>query len=209
MMPVALGAYVRELKRRLKVGTRRRHLMAEWPTALEITAAHEIVARFSGSEHLAAACVAGRHQGHPRGNGARIQAEQRRGRTTMRIGLIAIYVDDQDQAERFYTETLGFQVKTSAAHGVERWLSLVSPEEPDGLELTLHLADEPARAFQATRRQIGRPVFALHTDDCQGEADRLKAKGVVFVKEPSRMPYGGMDAVFDDTCGNLVDLHQD
>ena len=91
----------------------------------------------------------------------------------------------------------------------ERWLSVVSPEEPDGLELTLHIADEPARAFQATRRQIGRPVFALHTDDCEGEAERLKAKGVVFVKEPSRMPYGGMDAVFDDTCGNLIDLHQD
>jgi catechol 2,3-dioxygenase-like lactoylglutathione lyase family enzyme len=127
----------------------------------------------------------------------------------MRIGLIAIYVDDQDQAERFYTETLGFQVKTSAAYGAERWLSVVSPEEPEGLELTLHLADEAARAFQATRRQIGRPVFALHTHDCQDEAGRLKAKGVVFVKEPSRMPYGGVDAVFDDTCGNLVDLHQD
>jgi predicted enzyme related to lactoylglutathione lyase len=77
------------------------------------------------------------------------------------------------------------------------------------LELTLHLADEPARTFQVTLRQIGRPVFALHTDDCHGEANRLKAKGVVFVKEPSRMPYGGIDAVFDHTCGNLVDLHQD
>jgi catechol 2,3-dioxygenase-like lactoylglutathione lyase family enzyme len=127
----------------------------------------------------------------------------------MRIGLIAIYVDDQDQAERFYTEILGLQVKTSVAYGAERWLSVVSPEEPEGLELTLHLADEPARTFQATRRQIGRPVFALHTDDCQDEADRLKARGVAFVKEPSRMPYGGIDAVFDDTCGNLVDLHQD
>jgi catechol 2,3-dioxygenase-like lactoylglutathione lyase family enzyme len=95
----------------------------------------------------------------------------------MRIGLIAIYVDDQDQAERFYTETLGFRVKTSAAYGAERWLSVVSPEEPDGLELTLHLADEPARVFQATRRQIGRPVFALHTDDCQARpiGSRLRA----------------------------------
>jgi hypothetical protein len=101
-------------------------------------------------------------------------------------------------------------VKTSAAYDPsERWLSVVSPEEPDGLELTLHFADEPARAFQAACRQIGRPVFSLRTDDCQGEAERLKAKGVVFVKEPSRMLYGGMDAVFDDTCGNLVNLHQD
>lgn len=127
----------------------------------------------------------------------------------MRIGLIGIYVEDQDRAERFYTETLGFLVKTSADYGDERWLSVVSAEEPDGLELTLHLADDPAQTFQAACRQIGRPVISLSTDDCEGEAERLKAKGVVFVKEPSRLPYGGMDAVFDDTCGNLVNLHQD
>jgi predicted enzyme related to lactoylglutathione lyase len=128
----------------------------------------------------------------------------------MRIGLITIDVDDQNQAEQFYTEALGFQVETSAPYGPsERWLSMVSPEEPDGLQLALHLADEHAWAFQAACRQIGRPVFSLLTDDCQSETERLKAKGVVFVKEPSTMPYGGRDAVFDDTCGNLVDLHQD
>jgi catechol 2,3-dioxygenase-like lactoylglutathione lyase family enzyme len=128
----------------------------------------------------------------------------------MRIGLTGIYVDDQDQAEKFYTEVLGFQVKTNAPYGPgERWLSVVSPEEPDGVELVLHLTDEPARAFRAASREVGRPVISLHTDDCVAEAERLKAKGVVFVKEPSRMPYGGMDAVFDDTCGNLINLHQD
>jgi catechol 2,3-dioxygenase-like lactoylglutathione lyase family enzyme len=128
----------------------------------------------------------------------------------MRIGLTGIFVDDQDKAERFYTQVLGFQVKTNAAYGPdERWLSVVAPEEPDGVELVLHLADEPARAFQQASRQAGRPVLSLRTDDCQGEAERLKAKGVVFVKEPGRMDYGGMDAVFDDTCGNLVNLHQD
>jgi catechol 2,3-dioxygenase-like lactoylglutathione lyase family enzyme len=75
----------------------------------------------------------------------------------MRIGLTGIYVDDQDQAEQFYTQVLGFQVKTSAAYGpVERWLSVVAPEEPDGVELVLHLADEPARAFQQASRQAGR-----------------------------------------------------
>jgi predicted enzyme related to lactoylglutathione lyase len=73
----------------------------------------------------------------------------------------------------------------------------------------LHLADEPARAFQAASRQAGRPMLSLHTDDCQGEAERLKARGVVFVKEPGRMDYGGIDAVFTDTCGNLLNLHQD
>jgi predicted enzyme related to lactoylglutathione lyase len=128
----------------------------------------------------------------------------------MRIGLTGIYVDDQDRAERFYTEVLGFQVKTSAAYGPgERWLSVVSPQEPDGVQLVLHLTDEPARAFREASREVGRPVISLTTDDCVGEAERLKAKGVVFVKEPSRMPYGGMDAVFDDSCGNLINLHQD
>jgi catechol 2,3-dioxygenase-like lactoylglutathione lyase family enzyme len=128
----------------------------------------------------------------------------------MRIGLVGIFVDDQDRAERFYNEVLGLRVKTSAAYGPgERWLTVVSPEEPDGVELALHLADEPARAFQAASRQAGRPVLSLTTDDCAAEAERLKAKGVVFVKEPGRMAYGGMDAVFGDTCGNLLNLHQD
>ena len=76
---------------------------------------------------------------------------------TMRIGLTSIFVDDQDQAERFYTDVLGFQVKTDAPYGPEeRWLSVVAPEEPDGVELVLHLADAPARTFQAASRQAGR-----------------------------------------------------
>jgi catechol 2,3-dioxygenase-like lactoylglutathione lyase family enzyme len=128
----------------------------------------------------------------------------------MRIGLTSIFVDDQDQAEQFYTQVLGFKVKTSAPYGPEeRWLSVVSPEEPDGVELVLHLADEPARAFQQASRQAGRPVLSRHTDDCAAEAERLKAKGVVFVEEPHRRDYGGIDAVFADTCGNLLNLHQD
>jgi catechol 2,3-dioxygenase-like lactoylglutathione lyase family enzyme len=128
----------------------------------------------------------------------------------MRIGLTSIFVADQDHAERFYTEVLGFHVKTSAPYGpTERWLSVVSPEDPDGVELVLHLTDEPARAFRRANRDIGRPVISLRTDDCWRDAERLKAKGVVFVKGPARMDYGGMDAVFDDTCGNLINLHQD
>jgi catechol 2,3-dioxygenase-like lactoylglutathione lyase family enzyme len=128
----------------------------------------------------------------------------------MRIGLTSIFVDDQDQAEQFYTEVLGFQVKTSAPYGhEERWLSVVAPEDPDGVELALHLADGPARSFQAACRQAGRPVLSLRTDDCQGEAERLKARGVVFVTEPGRRDYGGIDAVFTDSCGNLLNLHQD
>jgi hypothetical protein len=72
---------------------------------------------------------------------------------------------------------------------------VVAPENPDGVELVLHLADEPARAFQHASRERGRPVLSLHTDDCQRDAERLKANGVVFVKEPGRMPYSGIDAV--------------
>lgn len=128
----------------------------------------------------------------------------------MRIGLTGIFVDDQGKAEQFYTAVLGLQVKTNAPYGpTERWLTVVSPEDPDGVELALHLADEPARAFQDACRAVGRPMISLRTDDCQPDAERLKAKGVVFVKDPARMDYGGMDAVFDDTCGNLVNLHED
>jgi predicted enzyme related to lactoylglutathione lyase len=129
---------------------------------------------------------------------------------TMRIGLTSIFVDDQDHAERFYTEVLGLQVKDSAPYRPnERWLTVVSPEDPDGVELALHLADEPARAFRKANWDMGRPMISLRTDDCRRDADRLKANGVVFVKEPSTMDYGGIDAVFDDTWGNLIDLHQD
>jgi catechol 2,3-dioxygenase-like lactoylglutathione lyase family enzyme len=128
----------------------------------------------------------------------------------MRIGLTSIFVDDQDQAEQFYTQVLGLQVKTDAPYSdTERWLSVVAPEDPEGVEVVLYLADAPARAFQAASRQLGRPVLSLRTDDCVGQAARLKAKGVVFVKEPARSDYGGMDAVFTDTCGNLINLHQD
>jgi predicted enzyme related to lactoylglutathione lyase len=128
---------------------------------------------------------------------------------TMRTGLTGIFVDDQDQAERFYTDVIGLQVNTSAPYSAtERWLTVVAPEEPDGVQLVLHLDDEPARTFQAGQPP-GRPVLSLTTDDCAGEAERLKAKGVVFVKEPGRMAYGGTDAVFADTCGNLINLHQD
>lgn len=128
----------------------------------------------------------------------------------MRIALTSIFVDDQDKAERFYTEVVGLQAKTNMPYGdTERWLTVVSPEEPDGVELVLHLADAAARAFRQASREVGRPALSLGTDDCQRDAERLKAKGAVFVKEPSRMAYGGMDAVFEDTSGNLINLHQD
>ena len=128
----------------------------------------------------------------------------------MRIGLTSVYVDDQDKAEQFYTELLGLRVKDNVPYSAaERWLTVVSPEDPDGVELALLLADGPARVFRQANLEIGRPVVSLITDDCVREAERLKAMGVVFVKEPARMGYGGIDAVFDDTFGNLINLHQE
>jgi catechol 2,3-dioxygenase-like lactoylglutathione lyase family enzyme len=107
----------------------------------------------------------------------------------MRIGLTGIFVDDQDRAERFYTEVLGLQVKTSAAYGPgERWLSVVSPQEPDGVELVLHLTDEPARAFRQASRELGRPVISLTTDDCRRDAERLKARGWCSSRSPAGWP---------------------
>src|SRR5262245_2735807 len=118
---------------------------------------------------------------------------------TMRIGLTVVYVDDQDQAEWFYSDVLGMRIKTNAPYGSGRWLTVVSLEDPDGVELVLYLADDAARDFQQASRELGRPAFSLRTDDCLRDSTQLKAKGVVFVTEPAWRDYGGMDAVFDDT----------
>ena len=108
------------------------------------------------SELVAPASSGGENAGTYDGTG-RPGTSGDRERWTMRIGLTSIYVDDQDKAERFYTDVLGLVVKTSAAYGPgERWLSVASPEDPDGVELVLHLADDPARAFQQASREAGR-----------------------------------------------------
>jgi catechol 2,3-dioxygenase-like lactoylglutathione lyase family enzyme len=128
----------------------------------------------------------------------------------VRIGLTTVYVDDQEQARRFYTEVLGMQLKEDALYGAtERWLTVVAPDDPHGVALALYQADAAARAFQQARRAAGRPVLAFRTADCQGDYQRLRAKGAVFTLPPTRMEYGGLDAVLDDTCGNLLALHQD
>jgi predicted enzyme related to lactoylglutathione lyase len=128
----------------------------------------------------------------------------------MRIKLAGIFVDDQDRARTFYTEVLGLEIKTDADYGPDaRWLTVVSPEDPDGTELLLNAPDEAARAFQAANRQAGRPATSLSTDDCRRDYRRLVERGVRFVMEPTTMSYGGTDALFDDTCGNLINLHQD
>jgi catechol 2,3-dioxygenase-like lactoylglutathione lyase family enzyme len=128
----------------------------------------------------------------------------------MRIKLAGIFVEDQDAALKFYTDVLGFQVKTDAPYGPgARWLTVVSPEEPDGTELLLTPVDEAAVGLQRALRAAGKPALSFTTDDCRRDHRELVAKGVHFTLEPTKMEYGGTDAVFDDGCGNLINLHQE
>ena len=129
----------------------------------------------------------------------------------MRIALTSIFVDDQDQAEEFYTQVLGFQIKTNAAYGPnERWLSVVAPEGIlTGSSWCCTAPTSPRGRFRL-RQPGARPAGAVVAHRRLRRGGRAaRAKGVVFVKEPGRMAYGGMDAVFADTCGNLLNLHQD
>ncbi|HEV2088904.1 MAG TPA: VOC family protein [Cryptosporangiaceae bacterium] len=128
----------------------------------------------------------------------------------MRITMAGLLVDDQDRAGEFYTTVLGFQVKTDVAYGPgARWLSVVSPDEPDGTQLLLGLADDAGREYQKIQRERGKPAIAFTTDDCRRDYEALRANGVTFTVQPTTMSYGGTDAVLDDTCGNLICLHQD
>jgi catechol 2,3-dioxygenase-like lactoylglutathione lyase family enzyme len=127
----------------------------------------------------------------------------------MRIGLVDVFVADQERARDFYTGMLGLQVKNDAAYGPSaRWLTVVSPEDPDGTELLLAPLNDAAKALQATRRESGTPAASFTTDDCQRSFEELRHRGVVLVSEPRTMGYGGIDAVFEDGCGNLLNLHQ-
>jgi catechol 2,3-dioxygenase-like lactoylglutathione lyase family enzyme len=128
----------------------------------------------------------------------------------VRIGLTEIFVDDQDMARKLYTEVLGLQVKTDAPYsGSARWLTVVSPEDPQGTELLLAPMNDAAAALQAYRRAAGAPAISFRTDDCRRTYEELRAKGAVFLSEPKQMDYGGTDAVFEDGCGNLLNLHQE
>jgi catechol 2,3-dioxygenase-like lactoylglutathione lyase family enzyme len=127
----------------------------------------------------------------------------------MRIGITEIFVDDQDKARRFYTEVLGFRVKTDAPYSdTARWLTVVAPDAPEGPELLLGPMTDAGRVLQAARRESGSPAISLSVEDCKATFDELRSRGVHFVREPEKLPYGGTDAVFEDGCGNLVNLHQ-
>jgi catechol 2,3-dioxygenase-like lactoylglutathione lyase family enzyme len=126
----------------------------------------------------------------------------------MRIKLNSIHVDDQDKALRFYTEVLGFRTKHDIPLGGPRWITVVSPEGPDDLELVLEPNAHPAaRAYQEGLLADGIPVTAFEVDDVDAEYDRLRAKEVTFTKEPTDAGPVKL-AILSDTCGNLIQLYQ-
>jgi len=125
----------------------------------------------------------------------------------MRINLASIHVDDQQKALRFYTEVLGFVKKTDIPMGEHSWLTVVSPEQPDGVELVLEPSDHPAVApYKNALVADGIPFTSFAVDDVQKEYERLMGQGVTFTQQPAAM--GEVTtAVFDDTCGNLIQIH--
>ena len=123
-----------------------------------------------------------------------------------RITLISVYVDDQDKALRFYTDVLGFVKKTEIPLGEARWLTVVSPEDVDGTELLLEPDGHPAvRPFKQALQADGIPFTSFGVDDVNAEHERLRALGVRFTQAP--LDAGPVTtAVFDDTCGNLIQI---
>jgi catechol 2,3-dioxygenase-like lactoylglutathione lyase family enzyme len=126
----------------------------------------------------------------------------------MRIHLSSIPVDDQDKALRFYIEVLGFEKKEEVPLGEHRWLTVVSPEEPNGTELVLEPDSHPAvKPLKAALVSDGIPFTSFAVTDIAAEFDRLRALGVRFTQEPAAM--GPVTtAVLDDTCGNLIQIAQ-
>jgi catechol 2,3-dioxygenase-like lactoylglutathione lyase family enzyme len=124
----------------------------------------------------------------------------------MRIKVTSVLVDDQDKALAFYTDVLGFVKKTEVPVGDHRWLTVASPEDPDGTELLLEPDAHPAaKPFKAALVDDGVPYTSFAVDDVDAEFERLRSRGVRFTQEPLRM--GTVTtAVLDDTCGNLIQI---
>jgi catechol 2,3-dioxygenase-like lactoylglutathione lyase family enzyme len=125
----------------------------------------------------------------------------------MRIKLTSVLVDDQDKALAFYTDVLGFLKKNEIPVGEFRWLTVVSPEGPADVELSLEPNANPAaRTFQEALFKQGIPLTAFEVDDARAEFQRLRKRGVVFTKEP--VDAGPVTiAIFADTCGNLIQIY--
>ncbi|MFF1506332.1 VOC family protein [Streptomyces sp. NPDC058326] len=127
----------------------------------------------------------------------------------MRINLASLLVDDQERALRFYTDVLGFLKKTEVPLGEYRWLTVVSPEHPDGVELVLEpdTALPAARTYKKALVEAGIPLTSFAVDDVRAEYERLRGLGVRFTQEPVEMGPVTV-AILDDTCGNLIQIAQ-
>ncbi len=126
----------------------------------------------------------------------------------MKIKLSSVMVDDQEKALTFYTEILGFAKKTEIPMGEYKWLTVASPEEQDGVELLLEpIGFAPAKIYQKSLFEAGIPLTAFQVDNIQEEYDRLEKLGVVFSMKPTLMGPATL-AVFNDTCGNNIQIYQ-
>jgi predicted enzyme related to lactoylglutathione lyase len=126
----------------------------------------------------------------------------------MKIKLTTVHVDNQDQALRFYTEVLGFAKKADFSQGPFRWLTVTAPDDPDGVELQLALAEDPAaKAYQQARFEQRQPAVMFYTDDVQADHERIQARGGAFAMPPTAVT-GSTIAMLEDGCGNVVQLVQ-
>jgi predicted enzyme related to lactoylglutathione lyase len=132
------------------------------------------------------------------------------------IDVTSVLVDDQQEAHTFYTKVLGFETKVDIPVGDARWLTVVSPADPDGVQLLLEPDGNPqiqingepaAKVWKRTLYDAGIPATSFFSDDIHADCERMSNMGVVFVMEPTEME-GVTIAMFDDTCGNLIQLHQ-
>ena len=124
----------------------------------------------------------------------------------MKIKVTTLYVDDQSKALSFYTEVLGFDKKSDFSNGPYRWLTVASPEEPDGTELQLALNNNPAaKAYQQALFQQNQPAAMFFTDNIKGDYERIKAKGAEFTMPPTDVTASTI-AMLKDTCGNLIQI---
>ena len=126
----------------------------------------------------------------------------------MKIKLTTIYVADQEKALRFYTDVVGFVKKADFSNGPFRWLTVASPEDPDGTELQLALNNQPAaKAYQEALYQQNQPAAMFYTDNVQADYDRMKKRGADFTMPPTDVT-GSKIAMLNDTSGNIVQLVQ-
>ena len=126
----------------------------------------------------------------------------------MKMKLTSVYVDNQENALRFYTDVLGLAKKADFSNGPYRWLTVASPDEADGTELQLALNDNPAaKAYQQAIFQQGQPAVMFFTDDVKGDYERIKTRSAEFTMPPTAVT-GSTIAMLNDTCGNLIQLAQ-